>query len=196
LPEKIRSYIPISVSKSLARATAKAYETEDKTQAERTAFAHLRHDLGVAKVKDSLTYITEKFEDTDEQAVIFAYHTDVIHALQEGLTDHAVITGATSQADRQKAIESFQSGTIKYLIGNVLAAGTGITLTKARHAVFVEIDVTPANNWQAEDRIHRIGQNSTCYYHYLCAEKSMDDQLFKIVNKKEEAIIKVMGERK
>jgi SWI/SNF-related matrix-associated actin-dependent regulator 1 of chromatin subfamily A len=196
LPEKIRSTIPIKIASKLAKESSDLYTsigTDDSSVEARTHFAHLRHDIGVAKVKSAIEFIRDKFEDTDEQAVIFAYHTDVIEKLKEGLDSFVVITGATSQVDRQKAVDAFQNKEVKYLIGNVLAAGTGITLTSASNAVFVEVDITPTNNWQAEDRIHRIGQASTCNYYYLNAIGSMDDDLYKIISSKEKAITKVMG---
>jgi SWI/SNF-related matrix-associated actin-dependent regulator 1 of chromatin subfamily A len=206
LPEKIRSNIPIKIPAKLADDSQKSFLAFDSKNLQMTVydahgneavakehFAKLRKEVGVAKVKSAIEFIRDKFDDTDEQAVIFAYHTDVIEKLKEGLDSFVVITGATSQVDRQKAVDAFQNKEVKYLIGNVLAAGTGITLTSASNVVFVEVDITPTNNWQAEDRIHRIGQKSTCNYYYLNAVNSMDDDLFRIINAKEKAITKVMG---
>ena len=61
------------------------------------------------------------------------------------------------------------------LVGNLHAAGTGITLTAATHVVFNDLDWVPGNHWQAEDRIYRIGQTRPAFATYLYAAGTLDD---------------------
>jgi SWI/SNF-related matrix-associated actin-dependent regulator 1 of chromatin subfamily A len=201
LPSKIRSTIPIKISKKLAdesrrlMAEIQIYDANG-TQVNATtreAFATVRRAVGTSKVKGALEFIKEKFDDTEEQCVIFAYHIDVITELAEGLDSFVMVHGGTPQEKRQEAVDAFQSKKVKYFLGNVIAAGTGITLTAASNAVFVEMSVTPTENWQAEDRIHRIGQKETCNYYYLNGQDSFDDQFFKLVDRKGEDIANVTG---
>jgi SNF2 family DNA or RNA helicase len=65
--------------------------------------------------------------------------------------------------------------TVRVLVGNTHAAGTGITLTAAIHVLFNDLDWAPGNHRQAEDRIYRIGQTRPAFVTYLYAENTLDD---------------------
>lgn len=200
LPAKIRSVIPIKVSPALAEESAELFERYSAGEGlainlkSGKAFGTVRKELGIAKVKAGLDYIKEQFGESDESLVIFAYHRDVVQAIETALGKDCVsITGDTSINKRQEYVDAFQSGKVKYIVLNIIAGGTGLTLTRATNSIFFEVDVTPASNLQAEDRIHRIGQTGTCNIHYLCAEDSLDDRMFAILNKKTEDINRVMS---
>jgi hypothetical protein len=62
------------------------------------------------------------------------------------------LTGDTPMIDRQLAVDAFQTDpNIRFFVGNIQAAGVGITLTASSHVVFAEIDWVPANLSQAVD---------------------------------------------
>lgn len=118
--------------------------------------ARLRAELATAKIPDMLE-IVENYEDNQETLVVFSAHRAPIDVLKDR-DGWAVITGDTSQNDRQKIVEDFQSGKYKGLGLTIASGGVGITLTHAAHALFVDLMWTPAANLQAEDRLARIGQ--------------------------------------
>ena len=64
---------------------------------------------------------------------------------------------------------------MRVLVGNLHAAGVGITLTAATHVIFNDLDWVPGNHWQAEDRIYRIGQTRPAFVTYLYAPDTLDD---------------------
>lgn len=66
--------------------------------------------------------------------------------------------GDTPIPERQHVIDEFQEGRLIGVGCTIQAGGVGVTLTRAATVLFVDLDWTPANNAQAEDRIHRIGQ--------------------------------------
>jgi SNF2 family DNA or RNA helicase len=70
------------------------------------------------------------------------------------------ITGDVPAEDRQPKVDKFQAGGTRVLVNTIMAGGVGLTLTAADTAIFAEEDWTPANNEQAEDRLHRIGQQN------------------------------------
>ena len=70
----------------------------------------------------------------------------------------------------------------------IKAGGTGLTLTKSHHMLFVDLNWVPANNIQAEDRICRIGQDRGCLYKTLVANHEMDMRVHEILAVKMELI--------
>jgi SNF2 family DNA or RNA helicase len=70
---------------------------------------------------------------------------------------HGLITGAQSAEERQKAIDDFQSGRIKWILFTAQAGGVGVTLTTARRLVMLQRPWSLVDYKQALDRVHRIG---------------------------------------
>ncbi len=160
-------------------------------------FASLRRVTGLAKVKPVAEYLRMFMETTDRKIVVFAQHTDVIGALlrQRGMSQFVALTGATMPKARENAVHRFQTDPfIRGFIGQIQAAGTGITLTAAHDLLFVETSWVPAENAQAAMRIHRIGQKSLCDVRYAVLPKSIDAIIARAVMRKSESIAKVLGE--
>jgi SWI/SNF-related matrix-associated actin-dependent regulator 1 of chromatin subfamily A len=107
------------------------------------------------------------------------------------------VLGGKSDADKQQAVDDFQSGRASVFVGNYTSAGVGLTLTRANQWVSVELPWTPAELQQATDRCHRFGQTSpvTCW-HLTGArangELTIDDRLFGLLNNKAEVLSAVL----
>jgi SNF2 family DNA or RNA helicase len=71
--------------------------------------------------------------------------------------DHGLITGAQDEDERQKAIDDFQSGKIKWILFTAQAGGVGVTLTAARRLIMLQRPWSLVDHKQALDRVHRIG---------------------------------------
>lgn len=67
---------------------------------------------------------------------------------------------------------------------SITAAGVGLTLTAASTVIFAELHWTPGIMIQAEDRAHRIGQKSSVNCHYLIGQNTLDDILYRYLEKK------------
>ncbi len=144
-----------------------------------------RHALALAKVEATLEAVRERLE-AGEKVVVFSSYSGVIERLSAELGDQArVITGATPAAQRQAAADAFQEDPgVRVLLGNLVAAGVGLTLTAGTHVVFNDLDWVPANHWQAEDRIYRIGQTRPAFVTYLVAEGTLDDYVAALLEQK------------
>ncbi len=144
-----------------------------------TDMAERRHDVAMAKVP----YVLEHVISAAEQGpvILFAHHVDVVQALMEGLAEadlRAVkVVGGMSDQAKQAAVDALQSGQADVLVGNIRAAGVGLTLTRSSHVVFAELDWVPANMSQAEDRAHRIGQSESVLVQHLVLEGSLDARI-------------------
>lgn len=148
-----------------------------------------------AKRKQVINWIRD-YINTGEKLVLFAYHLEVLNDLQSAFSDIKTvrIDGSVKSEDRQKIIDQFQNDLeIKLFIGQIKAAGIGITLTAASAVAFVEFSWTPADHEQAEDRIHRIGQKAdsvTAYY--LVAEGTIEKDIVEMIQKKYDTVKKVI----
>jgi hypothetical protein len=92
-------------------------------------------------------------------------------------------------------VQAYQTNpSVRVFIGNLQAAGTGITLTAGTHVVFNDLDWVPANHWQAEDRVYRIGQKQTAFATYLYAPGTLDEFVANLLENKARLVGAVEGE--
>jgi SWI/SNF-related matrix-associated actin-dependent regulator 1 of chromatin subfamily A len=160
-----------------------------------TAIATIRKETGIAKVQKCVEWVHEFLTDPEAKLVVFAYHTEVIDALQNLLKDFypVVIDGRTPSKTRDDAVHAFQNAGSRVFIGQIVAAGTGITLTRASTVLFVESDWTPSNNYQAASRCHRIGQKDHVMVYHAVLEGSLDERIAKALVRKEREIAEIFG---
>ena len=155
----------------------------------------VRHQVGVNKLPAMIEYL----KGCTGKTLVFAYHHDVIEKLMGALVDRGVagFTGSSSLRDRDRAAKKFQDDpNCQFFVGNIEAAGQGITLTAARHVVFAEPDWRGTYLEQAEDRAHRIGQTHPVLITYLLlklSEWSTDSWMNSKIRGKQAAIDAVLG---
>ena len=88
----------------------------------------------------------------------------------------AHVHGSRSMAERNDAIRAFKTDpSIRVLVATPGAAKEGLTLTMASHAVFFDRSFSLDDYLQAQDRIHRISQKTTCYVWNLIATSTVDE---------------------
>jgi SWI/SNF-related matrix-associated actin-dependent regulator 1 of chromatin subfamily A len=150
------------------------------------------------KMKSALEWLNESFIENNEKVVIFGTHKETIDALMDHFGDIAVkIDGSTSQKDREKAVNEFQNNpNVLVFVGNIQAAGVGITLTAASNVVFLEFAWVPGLMTQSEDRLHRIGQKNAVNVYYLLAENSIDEMIMSMLERKREVTEGITGDNK
>ena len=107
---------------------------------------------------------------------------------------HAVkIDGSVSLKKRQEAVDSFQNNPkVKLLIGNIKAAGVGITLTAASNAAIIQFPWTPGELVQASDRIHRISQTKKVTIYNMVGEDTIEEKIIDTLIKKEKIISQIL----
>lgn len=153
--------------------------------------ATYRRLLGAEKAKAAIPFLKSILDDSNESVIVFAYHVDVIQALENELSKYRpyVISGKTKVADRHGLVKDFQADKSRRLIiGNYVAMGVGFTLTKATRVVFVEFDWVPGVNDQASDRVHRIGQEKTVLVQYMAFAGSIDEKVISALLNKRKSI--------
>lgn len=138
------------------------------------------------KLKSSMEWIDD-FLLSGEKLILFATHKNIIHALKTKYKKISVtVDGSTPMKKRQENVELFQSSKkIKLFIGNIKAAGVGLTLTAASNVAFMEYPWTPGQLSQAIDRAHRIGQKNAVMVHFLIANQTIEEKLINIIQSKQ-----------
>lgn len=158
-------------------------------------FSTWRRLCGLAKVQPAIDLLSDELENSPHKLVVFAHHTEVIEQLRNGLSRFGVvlITGATSAKGRQANVDTFQtSARVRVAICQIVAGGTGVTLTAASDVVFVECSFVPGENVQAADRVHRIGQSESVTVRVLTLAGSVDELLGEILVRKSAMIREVV----
>ena len=196
LPNLKKQRIPIltdaKLSKEYKDIEKRLYDMEDDDTYMGLAMSG-RRVLSKCKIATAIEFAEDLLE-TDESVVIVAEFTETLDALMEHFGDQACcIRGGMKDSDKQKAIDDFQSGAKKVCCINLIAAGVGITLTKAHNMVILDYDWTPANMTQVEDRICRTGQTQPCNIYYICHNAAILDQIFiEMITEKSENIDRVV----
>lgn len=158
------------------------------------AFGTYWRALGRAKVKPAVHHIRAILDETEESVLVFAHHTQVLKDLYAELVkyDPLTITAETPNDERMEVARKFQTDPARRLLGaSIKAAGIGFTLTKATRVVFVETSPVPADNDQASDRAHRIGQTSTVLVQFLVFKNSFERRRLSALMKKNSARAKI-----
>lgn len=133
----------------------------------------------------------------DEPLIVWTHHREVMDALIDttpASIKPAIIRGGTNPDETAKIVDAFQAGLIPVLYASIHAAGVGVTLTRATHALFVETDWTPAIIAQAQARIRRIGQTKTTISQTLIAPGTLDQTILKILGDKARVLTPVLGD--
>lgn len=206
LPDKLYSYVPIELINretykdaernfiSFVRDTkGQAAAVKASAAAVLTEIEGLKQLAVAGKMVAAIEWITE-FLESDQKLVVFAVHKFVIDALMSEFRDIAVkIDGSVSAADRDRSVEEFQyNPKIRVFVGNIQAAGVGLTLTAASNVAFLELPWTPGALVQAEDRCHRIGQKDSVTVHYLLAQGTIEERIAKLIDGKRKVLDAVL----
>lgn len=153
--------------------------------------ATLRRVLGEAKALPAAEWVRERLGVGVDKILVFAWHRSVIARLVQLLPDFApvTITGETSPAERAAAVDEFQTrSACRVFIGQILAAGTAITLTAARDVAIVEPSWVPGENAQAIARAHRMGQLFSVLASFLYLPNTLDQQIMRAYRRKAEEV--------
>ncbi len=155
----------------------------------------VRKVIANEKTKQTIEF-AENIIDQGKKVIIFTNFTDTLQTIYQHFGKQAVyLDGSCSNAMRQQAVDQFQNDDkIKVFVGNLKAAGVGLTLTSAEAVIMNDLSFVPAEHAQAEDRAYRYGQKSNVLVYYPLFENTIEGSIYDILNRKKEIIRTVMGD--
>lgn len=145
-----------------------------------TAYAELDDDgkVRMSEPSSKIDALMEILEESEGPVVVFSQFRQAIDLVAERLqrrgTEFGMLHGGVPSEDRAKIVSDFQEGLLPVFLSTIQTGGTGITLHRASTVVFLDRSWSPADNLQAEDRLHRIGQKSAVQVIVLEAEGTVD----------------------
>jgi SNF2 family DNA or RNA helicase len=133
-----------------------------------------------------LCEILEEIFASKEKVVIFTSFKRMIDLMHKDIRKRFnvytnYIDGSVAATERQKTVDEFTSTEGPgALILNPKAAGAGLNITCANHAIHYNLEWNPAIEDQASARIYRRGQNKTVFVHRLYYVDTIEE----IINEK------------
>ena len=155
----------------------------------------VRKVIAQEKINNTIE-LAENIIEQGKKVIIFTNFTDTLNIIYNHFGKQAVyLDGSCSKFHRQNAVDEFQTNDkIKVFVGNLKAAGVGITLTSAEAVIMNDLSFVPAEHSQAEDRSHRIGQKNSTSVYYPLFENTIEGAIYDILNRKKKIISTVMGD--
>jgi len=147
------------------------------------------------KKSSKLEYILEVLEKIyakEEQCVVFSFWLDPLRLLKKEIDiiygkDAAILySGELDKSEREKVLNNFKSTNSFVLLCSGKVGGEGINLTNANHTIFFNRWWNPSNNSQAQDRIHRLGQEKESFTHIPITMNTIEDKISEILRNKKE----------
>jgi SWI/SNF-related matrix-associated actin-dependent regulator 1 of chromatin subfamily A len=155
----------------------------------------VRKVIANEKVKQTIEFV-ENIIEQGKKVIIFTNFTDTLQLIHNHFGKQSVyLDGSCSKVQRQFAVDQFQENEkIKVFVGNLKAAGVGLTLTSAEVVIMNDLSFVPAEHAQAEDRAYRYGQKNNVLVYYPIFENTIEGVIYDILNKKKKVIGTVMGD--
>lgn len=164
-------------------------------EAKAVDMASVRRLIATAKAIPLAQQIAGELDGGLDKIVVFGHHREPLETIAAALGKYgvSVVHGGVAPAKRQAAIDAFQTGSNRVFVGQITAAGTGLTLTAASNLVFAELSWVPADNVQAAQRVHRIGQEGSVLVRYAMLAGSVDEKVTEALRRKVEMVRSVVG---
>jgi hypothetical protein len=171
----------------LVRRVARSELKDATSQSGENVFTMMRR-IGQAKAELAADYTAQLARSTGK-VVFFAKHIDVMDAAEETFARQGVrfasIRGDQTPTARQANVDAFVNDPdVAVAVCSLTAAGVGLNLQVASNVVLAELSWTSAEQTQAIDRSHRIGQAEPVTAWRVIAAQTIDTRIAELIDKK------------
>jgi len=202
LPEKIITPVHLRLkSKEYEKLMGEYYDWYNSSEDSNSLtiqFSKLmmvRQVIAEGKIKDTIE-LAQNIIDQGKKVIIFTNFTNTLNQIADHFGKSAVkLDGKMSKPQRQHSVDEFQNNEkITVFVGNLKAAGVGITLTAAEAVIMNDLSFVPSDHSQAEDRAYRYGQKFSVSVYYPIFENTIEGIIYDILSKKKNIFETVMGD--
>jgi SNF2 family DNA or RNA helicase len=144
--------------------------------------------IGQAKAGLAADYAAQLARNVGK-VVFFARHLDVMDQAERTFAQrgirYAAIRGDQTPKAREKNIAAFVNDPdVSIVVCSLMAAGVGLNLQVASNLVLAELSWTDAEQTQAIDRVHRIGQAEPVTAWRIIAAQTIDTKIAELIDSK------------
>ncbi|HEY7103938.1 MAG TPA: DEAD/DEAH box helicase [Mycobacteriales bacterium] len=175
------------IDHALVRTVARSELKDATTQSGENVFTMMRR-IGQAKADLAADYAAQLARSAGK-VVFFAKHIDVMDAAEETFARQGIrvssIRGDQTPRVRQANVDAFVSDPdVAIAVCSLTAAGVGLNLQVASNIVLAELSWTDAEQTQAIDRSHRIGQAEPVTAWRIIAAQTIDARIAELIDSK------------
>jgi SNF2 family DNA or RNA helicase len=175
------------IDHELVRRVATWEREDDTTKTGENVFGMMRR-IGQAKAGLAADYAAQLARSVGK-VVFFAKHVDVMDVAEETFARRGIryssIRGDQTPSARKKNIDAFvDDPDVAIVVCSLTAAGVGLNLQVASNMVLAELSWTDAEQTQAIDRIHRIGQEEPVTAWRIIAAQTIDTRIAELIDSK------------
>jgi hypothetical protein len=180
--------VPTGIDHELVRQVAsRERQDTNETSIGENVFSMMRR-IGQAKAVLAADYAGQLSHNVGK-VVFFAKHVDVMDAAEQTFTARGIgycsIRGDQTASVRQRNIDAFVNDPdVAVAVCSLLAAGVGLNLQVASNVVLAELSWTSAEQTQAIDRVHRIGQDQPVTAWRIIAAQTIDARIAELIDEK------------
>jgi hypothetical protein len=176
------------IDHDLVRRVAGWERTDSSTAKTGDNVFSLVRRIGKAKAGLAADYAAQLAHNVGK-VVFFARHIEVLDAAEEIFAERGIryssIRGDQTPTTRQKNIDAFVNDPdVSIAVCSLLTAGVGLNLQVASNVVLAELSWTNAEQTQAIDRVHRIGQEEPVTAWRIIAAQTIDTRIADLIDSK------------
>jgi SNF2 family DNA or RNA helicase len=151
---------------------------------------------------ERLKEIVKELADQKEKVVIFTNFVNegvdkIIKNLRTILQPQQIVSyhGSLKPEEKNLAVKKFvEDEKCLVFVGTINAAGEGLTLTSSSYVIFFDLHWNPAKMWQAEDRVHRIGQKNKVNIYTFITQNTVEEKIMQKLEEKRSMINNVIDD--
>lgn len=148
-----------------------------------TKMLYLRQLAGMYN-KHKYNKLKELLESTEDRIITFYNFEYEINKFIEICSDLnkpiSVING------KMRDLDSYEKYSNSITLIQYQAGAMGLNLQKSNKIIYFSLPLSSELFEQSKKRIHRMGQNKTCFYYYLITEKSIEEKIFKVLKQRKD----------